>query len=112
MARHTQPKDGILQASVTPHARLPSAAGSSGGGGDGGRSPVPIAVLAAQPPALTAREKECLQLAARGLRRRDIAAMLGTSLATTSRHLHHAAKKLGAPDVETAIAWTSPDKVS
>lgn len=110
MAKRTQPKDGVPQASVTPHAPLPSAAGT--GGGDGGRQPVPGAVLAAQAPALTAREKECLQLAARGMRRRDIAAMLGTSLATTSCYLHSAAKKLGAPDVQTAIAWTSSGDVS
>ncbi|MGN6151124.1 MAG: helix-turn-helix domain-containing protein [Lysobacteraceae bacterium] len=110
MARRTQPKDGAPRTSVTPHAPLPSAAGSSGG--DGGRSPSPVIVLATQPPGLTHREKECLQLAARGVRRRDIAALLGISFATTSFHLHNAAKKLGAPDVQTAIAWTSPDDVS
>jgi len=106
MARCAQPKDGVPQPSVTPHAPLPSAAGSSGG--DGGRPPVPIAVPAVQPPALTHREKECLQLAARGMQLRDIAALLGASITTTSFHLHNAAKKLGAPDVPTAIAWTSP----
>lgn len=110
MARRAQPKDGVPQASVTPHATLPSAAGT--GGGDGGRPPLPGVVLAPQPTALTAREKQCLQLAARGMRRRDIAAMLGTSLATTSFYLHSAAKKLGAPDVQTAIALTSPGDVS
>ena len=110
MARRAQPKDGVPQASVTPHAPLPSVAGSSGG--DGGSPPVPGVVLAPQPVALTRREKECLQLAARGMRRRDIAAMLGTSLATTSFYLHSAAKKLGVPDVQIAIAWTSPGEVS
>lgn len=110
MARRTHPKNDVPQASVTPHAPLPSAAGT--GGGDGGRSPGPGVVLAPQPAALTAREKECLQLAARGMRRRDIAALLGTNLATTSMHLLNGAKKLGAPDVQTAIAWTSPGDAS
>lgn len=95
---------------MTPHAPLPSAAGT--GGGDGGRPPGPGVVLAPQPVALTRREKECLRLAARGMRRHDIAAMLGMSIATTSFHLHSAAKMLGAPDVQTAIAWTSPGDVS
>lgn len=110
MAKRAQPKDDVLQASVTPRAPLPSAAGASGD--DGGKPPVPGVVLAAQPPALTRREKECLQLAARGMRRHDIAAMLGISFTTTSFHLLNAAKKLGAPDVATAIAWTSPGEVS
>lgn len=110
MAKRAQPKDDIPQASVTPHAPLPSASGASGG--DGGKPPGPGVVLASQPVALTHREKECLQLAARGMRRRDIAAMLGMSFATTSMHLHNGAKKLGAPDVQTAIAWTSPGDVS
>ena len=110
MAKRTQPKDGALQAWVTPHAPLPSSAGSSGS--DGGGPPVPVLFLEAQPCALTHREKECLRLAARGMGRWEIGALLGISHSTTTFHLLNAAKKLGVPDVQTAIERTSPDDVS
>ena len=62
----------------------------------------------AEPPAmlqpLSAREAECLQLLARGLRNDRIAERLGLHRATVEMHIARARRKLGAQTREQAIA--------
>lgn len=63
---------------------------------EGARTPA-LAALAA-PPALTAREREIVTLAARGLSNRQIADRLTVSIRTVEGHLYRACTKLGADD--------------
>jgi PAS domain S-box-containing protein len=57
-----------------------------------------------QPPPLTRRELEVLQLAARGGSGREIARELGVSPATVKTHLGHIYEKLGVTDRAGAVA--------
>lgn len=52
---------------------------------------------------LTARELEVLQLAAKGLRNRDIAVAIGRTEATVKVHLKHLMAKLGVQDRTEAV---------
>jgi len=52
---------------------------------------------------LTAREEEVLFLAAKGLRNRDIARVIGRTEATVKVHLKHVMAKLGADDRTQAV---------
>jgi DNA-binding NarL/FixJ family response regulator len=52
---------------------------------------------------LTARELEVLQLAARGLRNREIAGEIGRTVGTVKEHLRHVMEKLGAGDRTKAV---------
>ena len=53
---------------------------------------------------LSSREKECLQLAARGLASKHIAAELGICEATVAYHFGNAGRKLGAANRPEAVA--------
>jgi DNA-binding NarL/FixJ family response regulator len=55
-------------------------------------------VAAARPLPLTAREREIVTLAARGLSNRDIADLLVLSVRTVEGHLYRAGHKLGVGD--------------
>jgi DNA-binding CsgD family transcriptional regulator len=55
-------------------------------------------------PVLTPRETEVLQLAARGVAAKDIAAELGLSSATVKRHFEDGYSRLGMPDRASAVA--------
>jgi DNA-binding CsgD family transcriptional regulator len=57
-----------------------------------------------EPPALTPRELEVVQLAAQGDSVRGIAERLVLSPATVKTHLEHVYAKLGAPDRAAAVA--------
>jgi DNA-binding NarL/FixJ family response regulator len=63
---------------------------------EGAQTPA-LAALAA-PPALTAREREIVTLAAAGLSNRQIAERLTVSVRTVEGHLYRACSKLGAGD--------------
>jgi DNA-binding NarL/FixJ family response regulator len=52
---------------------------------------------------LTARELEVLQLAAKGMRNREIAREIGRTEGTVKEHLKHVMEKLGAGDRTTAV---------
>ena len=58
----------------------------------------------APPGALSARERECLSLAATGKTAEGIASVLGISPATAVEHLKDARRKLGAANMPHAIA--------
>jgi DNA-binding NarL/FixJ family response regulator len=53
---------------------------------------------------LTRREREVMELLARGLTTKQIAFRLGISPVTARRHLGSAAERLGAIDRRTAVA--------
>ncbi|HLV59781.1 MAG TPA: response regulator transcription factor [Fredinandcohnia sp.] len=55
------------------------------------------------PPALTPREKEILQLIAKGLTNREVAGVLGLSRATVRTHLEHIYEKLEVTNRVEAI---------
>jgi ATP/maltotriose-dependent transcriptional regulator MalT len=58
----------------------------------------------AQPPALSQRELEVLELVARGSTNREAAARLFVSEATVKTHLLHIYAKLGVGDRAAAVA--------
>jgi DNA-binding CsgD family transcriptional regulator len=55
----------------------------------------PAIRAAVRPLPITAREREIVSLAARGLSNRDIAERLGVSVRTVEGHLYRAGAKLG-----------------
>jgi DNA-binding NarL/FixJ family response regulator len=79
---------------------------------DNGRSPsgreaskaVRVPATRREDRALTAREREVLQLAAEGGSTREIAAVLFLSPGTVKTHLHNVYGKLGARDRASAVA--------
>lgn len=72
---------------------------------------VAVCVLGMRIPAelgrLTKREKECLELLARGTETRDIAKQLDVSLSTVHTHLKRSREKLGLPNVEALISFAA-----
>ena len=60
-------------------------------------------------PGITTREHAVLELLARGLRNREIAACLNVAEGTVEQHLAHLYRKLGVHNRATAIRlyWTS-----
>ncbi len=58
-------------------------------------------------PAMTTREWQVLELMARGLADRGIAADLAVSLGTVRSHICHILRKLAVPNRNAAIAWAS-----
>jgi two-component system, NarL family, nitrate/nitrite response regulator NarL len=59
---------------------------------------------AAERPAITEREREILQLTARGASAKDVGARLGVSPGTVKSHLRHVYEKLGVSDRAAAVA--------
>jgi DNA-binding NarL/FixJ family response regulator len=82
-------RSGSAQAATARAHRLAQAC-------EGARTPALTALAA--PPALTAREREIVTLAARGLSNRQIADRLVVSVRTVEGHLYRACTKLGAAD--------------
>ena len=62
------------------------------------RGPHPALALALRPLPLTAREREIVELAARGHANKDIAQRLTVSVRTVEGHLYRATRKLGVSE--------------
>ena len=58
----------------------------------------PALAIAVRPLPLTAREREIVTLAARGLSNKDIAERLTVSVRTVEGHLYRASRKLGVSE--------------
>jgi two-component system, NarL family, nitrate/nitrite response regulator NarL len=65
----------------------------------------PTPPLSADPPVLTAREIEIVQLLATGLSNKEIARRLHIGLATTKSHVHNLLTKLELPRRGHAAIW-------
>ncbi len=55
---------------------------------------------------LTLRERQVLQLVAKGLTNREISTLLGVKIGTVNTHVHHILGKLGVANRTQAVAWT------
>ena len=56
---------------------------------------------------LTARERRCLELLAKGTETKQIASKLDVSLSTVHTHLKHAREKLGLRSFETLVSFSA-----
>jgi DNA-binding NarL/FixJ family response regulator len=97
--------EATLDPAVQHHVVAALAAGTGGGGADGGRGCTEAELPAELPDGLTPREAEVLALIAAGLSNTEIAERLFVSPTTVKSHINHLFAKAGLRDRAQAVAY-------